>query len=115
MARAVGAIIDRRILGEKAWLLAEGARVGDGLVDIESVIALPRVSPDVGYAEAGIPTLVLHRQVVLLGVRNAQVGIDGLWERDGRRSRDAGGREDARQDHCRGVRRIGETRLVDDV
>src|SRR5262245_66419812 len=98
MARAVGAIIDRRIFGEKARLLTEGARVGDGLVYVESVIALPRVSPDVGDAEACIPTLVLHRQVVLLGVRNAQVGIDGLRERDGRRPRDAGRRDDALQD-----------------
>src|SRR4030095_5069779 len=115
MARAVRAITDRRILWEKAWLLAEGARVGDGLVDVESVIALPRVSPDVGDAEAGIPTLVLHRQVVLLGVRNAQVGIDGLRRGDRRRTCDAGCREDARQGHCRVVRRICKTRLVDEL
>src|SRR5215813_5298763 len=100
MARAVRAIIDRRILGEKARLLAEAARVWDGLVDIESVIALPRVSPDVGDSEAGIPALMLHRQVVLLGVRDAQIGIDSLRERDGRRPRDSGSREDLRQDHC---------------
>src|SRR5262249_56987004 len=101
MARAVSAVADRRIVGETSRLLAVEARVGDGLVDVESVIALPRIGPDVGDAEACIPALMLHRQVVLLGVRAAQITIDGLPYRDSRRARDTGGREDAAQDHCR--------------
>src|SRR5262249_40758700 len=66
-------------------------------------------------AEACIPALMLHRQVVLLGVRNAEVRVNGLWERDSRWPRDTGGREDAGQDHCRIVRGISEVWLVDDV
>src|SRR5262249_56094641 len=108
MARAVSAVADRRIVGETSRLLAVEARVGDGLVDVESVIALPRVGSDVGDAEACIPALMLHRQVVLLGVRNAEVRVNGLWERDSRWPRDTGGREDPGQDHIRIFRGISE-------
>src|SRR5262249_23228076 len=63
MACAVGPVIDRRIFGEKPRLLYVEASVRNGLVDIECVIALPRVGPDVGNAETCIPALMLHRQV----------------------------------------------------
>src|SRR5262245_26171456 len=112
MAGAVGQVVDARVVWETPRLVNVEPIVRNRLVDVELVISLPGVCPDVRETEPSVPSLVLDRQVVLHAVGRLDVRADCGRDADCGRPRDAV-RKDAWKDDDRVIRGIGERRFVD--